>query len=157
MPICYIILYIVHSSTMQAAAKIVVINMTFVCHGQDCNSILSSPATSGANELIVFRSHSVCNFQFKIGPTGKKLTWTCILCYAVRIRLLKTISYAKKNKRHKNTVEALNLLYSLYTGTQLMIAIIDARSIANAYYYGVTYAQQGLQRMRRSTSCVLQR
>ena len=49
-------------------------------------------------------------------------------------------------------VEALNLLYSLYTGTQLMIAIIDARSIANAYYYGVTYAQQGLQRMRRSTT-----
>ena len=28
-----------------------------------------------------------------------------------------------------------------------MIAINDARSIANAYYYGVTYAQQGLQRM----------
>ena len=53
--------------------------------------------------------------------------------------------------------EALNLLYSLYTGTQLMIAIIDARSIANAYYYGVTYAQQGLQRMRRSTPCALQR
>ena len=37
-------------------------------------------------------------------------------------------------------VEALNLLYSLYTGTQLMIAIIDARSTDNAYYYGVTYA-----------------
>ena len=54
-------------------------------------------------------------------------------------------------------VEALNLLYSLYTGTQLMIAIIDARSIANAYYYGVMYAQQGLQRMRRSTPCALQR
>ena len=53
-------------------------------------------------------------------------------------------------------VEALNLLYSLYTGTQLMIAIIDARSIANAYYYGVTYAQQGLQRMRWSTPCALQ-
>ena len=69
----------------------------------------------------------------------------------------KTISYAKKNERHKNMVEALNLLYSLYTGTQLMIAIIDARSIANAYYYGVTYAQQGLQRMRRSTPCALQR
>ena len=54
-------------------------------------------------------------------------------------------------------VEALNLLYSLYTGTQLMIAIIDARSTDNAYYYGVTYAQQGLQRMRRSTLCALQR
>ena len=27
-----------------------------------------------------------------------------------------------------------------------MIAIIDARSIANAYYYGVTYAQQGLHK-----------
>ena len=60
-------------------------------------------------------------------------------------------------KDTKNMVEALNLLYSLYTGTQLMIAIIDARSIANAYYYGVTYAQQGLQRMRPSTSCALQR
>ena len=34
-----------------------------------------------------------------------------------------------------------------------MIAIIDARSTDNAYYYGVTYAQQGLQRMRRSTLC----
>ena len=56
---------------MQAATKTVVINMTFVCHGQDCNSILLGPATSGANELIVFRSHSICNFQFKIGPTGK--------------------------------------------------------------------------------------
>ena len=53
-------------------------------------------------------------------------------------------------------MEALNLLYSLYTGTQLMITIIDARSIANAYYYGVTCAQQGLQRMRRSTSCDFQ-
>ena len=57
-------------------------------------------------------------------------------------------------KDTKNTVKALNLLYSLYTGTQLMIAIIDARSIANAYYYGVTYAQQSL---RRSTSFALQR
>ena len=54
-------------------------------------------------------------------------------------------------------VDALNLLYSLYTGTQLMIAIIDARSIANAYYYGVAYAQQDLQRMRWTTSCALQR
>ena len=54
-------------------------------------------------------------------------------------------------------VEALNLLYSPYTGTQLMIVIIDARSIANACYYGVTYAQQGLQRMRRSTPSALQR
>ena len=159
MPICNIILYmyIVHSSAMQAEAKIVVINMTFVCHGQDCNSILLGPATSGANELIVFRSHSICNFQFKIGPPGMELTWTCILCYAVRIRLLKLLATRKKNERHKNMVEALNLLYSLYTGTQLMIGIIDARSIANAYYYGVTYAQQGLQRMRRSTPCALQR
>ena len=35
MPIYNIILYmyIVRSSAMQAAAKIVVINMTFVCHG----------------------------------------------------------------------------------------------------------------------------
>ena len=32
-----------------------------------------------------------------------------------------------------------------------MIAIIDARSIDNAYYYGVAYAQQDLQRMRRAT------
>ena len=67
----------------------------------------------------------------------------------------KTIRFAKKNERHKNMVDALNLLYSLYTGTQLMIAIIDARSTANAYYYGVTYAQQDLQRMRRTTSCAL--
>ena len=131
--------------------------MTIVCHGQDCNSILLGPATSGANELIVFRSHSICNFQLKIDPMGKKLTWACIPCYAVRMRLLiKTISYAKKNET-QNTVKALNLLYSLYTGTQLLIAIIDARSIANAYYYGVAYAQQGLQRMCRSTSCALQR
>ena len=28
------------------------------------------------------------------------------------------------------------------TGTQLLIAIIDARSIANAYYFGVSYARQ---------------
>ena len=152
MPICNIILYmyIVHSSAMQAAAK-TVINMTIVCHGQDCNSILLGPTTSGANELIVFRSHSVCNFQFKIDPTGKKLTWTCIPCYAVRSRLLKL------EWKTQNTVKALNLLYSVNTGTQLLIAIIDARSIANAYYYGVSYAQQGLQRMRRSTSCALQR
>ena len=68
----------------------------------------------------------------------------------------KTVSYAKKNERHKNMMKALNILYSLYTLTQLMIAIIDARLIANAYYYGVTYAQQGLQRMGRSTSCALQ-
>ena len=156
MPICNIILYmyIVHSSAMQAAAKTIVINMTFVCHGQDCNSILLGPATSGANELIVFRSHSVCNFQFKIGPTGKKFACTCILCYAVRIWLLKLLATRKRMKDTKNTVKALNLLYSLYTGTQLMIAIIDARSIANAYYYGVTYAQQSL---RRSTSFALQR
>ena len=156
MPICNIILYmyIVHSSAMQAAAKTVVINMTFVCHGQDCNSILLGPATSGANELIVFRSHSVCNFQFKIGPTGKKLTCTCILCYAVRIWLLKLLATRKRMKDTKNTVKALNLLYSLYTGTLLMIVIIDARSIANAYYYGVTNAQQSL---RRSTSFALQR
>ena len=94
-------MYIVHSSAMQAAAKIVVINMTFVCHGQDCNSILLGPATSGANELIVFRSHSVCNFQFKIGPPGKELTWTCILCYAVRIRLLKLLATRKRMKDTK--------------------------------------------------------
>ena len=66
--------------------------MTIVYHGQNCNSILLSPATSGANELIVFRSHSVCNFQFKLDPTGKKLTWTCSPCYAVRIRLLKLLA-----------------------------------------------------------------
>ena len=98
MPICNIILYIyiAHSSAMQAAAKTVVINMTFVCHSQDCNSILLSPATFGANELIVFRSHSVCNFQFKIGPTGKKL-----LCYAVRIRLLKLLATRKRMKDTK--------------------------------------------------------
>ena len=103
MPICNIILYmyIVHSSAMQAAAKIVVINMTFVCHGQDCNSILLGPATSGANELIVFRSHSVCNFQFKIGPPGNELTYKCILCYAVRIRLLKLLATRKRMKDTK--------------------------------------------------------
>ena len=110
---------------MQAAAKTVVINMTFVCHCQDCNSILLGPATSGANELIVFRSHSLCNFQFKIGPPGKEPTWTCILCFAVRIRFLKLLGMRKRMKDTK---------------TQLMIAIIDARSIANAYSYGVAYA-----------------
>ena len=45
----------------------------------------------------------------------------------------------------------------LYTGTQLEIAIIDARSIANAYYYGVSYARSGLLRMRRFTSRALER
>ena len=111
MPICNIILYIyiVHSSAMQAAAKTVVINMNFVCHGQDCNSILLGPATSGANELIVFRSHSVCNFQFKISPTGKKLTCTCILCYAVRIRLLKLLATRKrmKDKKHDGSIKLI--------------------------------------------------
>ena len=94
---------------MQAAAKTVVINMTIVCHGQDCNSILLGPATSGANELIVFRSHSVCNFQFKIGPTGKKLTWTCVLCYAVHIRLLKLLATRKrmKNTKHGESIKLI--------------------------------------------------
>ena len=107
MPICNIILYmyIVHSSVMQAAAKTVVINMTFVCHGQDCNSILLGSATSGANELIVFRSHSVCNFQFKIGPTGKKLTCICILC----IWLLKLLATRKrmKDKKHGESIKLI--------------------------------------------------
>ena len=50
----------------------------------------------------------------------------------------KTISYAKKNERQtQSTVKTLNLLYSQYTLTQLLIAIIDSRLIANAYYYGV--------------------
>ena len=70
----------------------------------------------------------------------------------------KTISYAKKNERQtQSTVKTLNLLYSQYTLTELLIAIVDAQSIANAYYYGVTYAQQGLQRMRQPTSSALQR
>ena len=43
-----------------------------------------------------------------------------------------------------------------YTGTQLLIAIIDARSIANAYYYGDSYARPDLLRMRRSTSHALE-
>ena len=42
-------------------------------------------------------------------------------------------------------------------GTQLLIAIIDAPSNANAYYYGVSYARPGLLRMRRSTSRALER
>ena len=158
MPICNIILYmyIVHSSAMQAAAKTVVINMTSVCHGQDCcwvphhlaqMSWLSSEVTAyvtssskrevrgskpTATVLCPWARHFTprkywlitqeamapsrhdwkivdwdvkpqhnqpTNFQFKIGPTDKKLTWTCILCYAVRT--FKTISYAKKNERHK--------------------------------------------------------
>ena len=70
----------------------------------------------------------------------------------------KTINYAKKNERQtQSTVKTLNLLYSQYTLTELLIAIVDAQSIANAYYYGVTYTQQGLQRMRRTTFCALQR
>ena len=99
---CSATMHIVDSNAMQAAAKTVVINMTFVCHGQDCNSILLSPATSGANKLTVFRSHSVCNFQFMIGPTGKKLTQTYILCYAVCIRLLK-LSVTQKRKKDTKT------------------------------------------------------
>ena len=38
-----------------------------------------------------------------------------------------------------------------------VIAIIDARSIANAYCNGVTYVRPGLIRMRRSTSPVIKR
>ena len=48
-------------------------------------------------------------------------------------------------------------IHSIYTGTQLIIAIVDARSIANASYYGVMYARPGLLRMRRSTSPALER
>ena len=32
------------------------------------------------------------------------------------------------------------LFHTNYTGTQLLIAIIEVWSIANAYYYGVSYA-----------------
>ena len=42
-------------------------------------------------------------------------------------------------------------------GTQRLIAINDARSIVNTYYYGVSYARPGLLRMRRSTSRALER
>ena len=99
---------------MQAAAKTVVINMTFICHGQDCNSILLGPATPGANELIVFRSHSVYNFQFKVGPTGKKLTWTCILCYAVSIRLLKLLATRKRIKDTKHSESIKLVLFTIH-------------------------------------------
>ena len=115
MPICNIILYlyIVHSSAVQAAAKTVVINI-IVCHGQDCNSLLLGPATSGANELIVFRSHSVCNFQFKIDPTGKKLTWACIPCYAVRIRFLKLLATRKRMKDTKHDGSIKLIVFTIH-------------------------------------------
>ena len=38
------------------------------------------------------------------------------------------------------------------TGTQMLIAIIAARSMTNAWYYGVMYARSGLLSMRRPTS-----
>ena len=41
------------------------------------------------------------------------------------------------------------------TGTQLLTEIIDARSIANAYYHGVSYARPDMLRMCRSTSRAL--
>ena len=44
-----------------------------------------------------------------------------------------------------------------FTGTQLLIAIISARSIADAYYYGVSYARPGQLRMHRSTSHAFER
>ena len=47
--------------------------------------------------------------------------------------------------------------FPVYTGTQLLMTIIDARSIANAYYYGVSYARPGLLQMRRSTFRALER
>ena len=43
-------------------------------------------------------------------------------------------------RQTQSTVKTLNLLYSQYTLTELLIAIVDAQSIANAYYYGVTYS-----------------
>ena len=46
---------------------------------------------------------------------------------------------------------------SCHMGTQLLIEIINARSTANVYYYGVSYARPGPLRMRRSTSRVLER
>ena len=94
--------------------KQVVISMTIVCHGQDCNSILLGPTTSGANELIVFRSHSVCNFQFKLDPTGKKLTWTCSPCYAVRIRLLKLLATRKRMKDTKHGESITLVVFTIH-------------------------------------------
>ena len=38
----------------------------------------------------------------------------------------------------------LFIKFLLYMGTQLLIAIIDARSIVNAYYNRVLYARPGL-------------
>ena len=163
----------VHSSATQIAAETVVISsvtariVTRFCWVPQHLAQMS----------WLFQKSQLYNFQFKICPTGKKLTCTCILCYAVRIRLLKradamafhlccfyftvvlivdvpfpfgaragygirlyrfliitflstfkTISYAKKNERQtQSTVKTLNLLYSQYTLTQLLIAIIDAR------------------------------
>ena len=49
------------------------------------------------------------------------------------------------------------MIVTLFTGTQLLIAIIDAWSIANAYYYGVSYARPGLLQICPSTSCALER
>ena len=52
----------------------------------------------------------------------------------------------------KNPHSLKSRMWHQYTGTQPLIAMIDARSIANAYYYGVWHARPGLLRMRRSTS-----
>ena len=45
----------------------------------------------------------------------------------------------------------------IYTGTQLLIVIIDATWNVNACYYEVSYASASSLRMRRSTSSVLGR
>ena len=44
-----------------------------------------------------------------------------------------------------------------FTGTQLLIVIIDATWNVNACYYEVSYASAILLRMRRSTSSALER
>ena len=51
----------------------------------------------------------------------------------------------------------VNKPHALYTGTQLLIVIIDATWNVNACYYEVSYASASLLRMRRSTSSVLGR
>ena len=109
---CTCILYI--QAPCKQQLKQVVIKMTIVYHGQDCNSILLSPTTSGANELIVFRSHSVCNFQFKFDLTDKKLTWTCIPCYAVRIRLLKLLATRERMKDTKHGESIKLIVFSIH-------------------------------------------
>ena len=82
--------------------------------------------------------------------TSRKYVCICTF-YTLPWRWTVLISEAKTNE-----VWYL-IVFTCIHGDQLLIAIIDTRAIANAYYYGVSYARPGLLRMRRFTSRALER